>query len=612
MNMPNAFLFIARSTKKKIIEYENKIVIALLFLFFAFFCYLGTLPKHGDFWSIITPGAIFASGVNDLSQYLLTNGGTINFFGNPLLGILFGVWIKIGSLFLSFDLNAMIISVQPKILQYWCIIPFLLMLLFFVVISYITVKNKWLTFICFGTFSFISIIIMGQVDIWSTFWIYLAIVLALKAFETEDNLKYIFASTLALGLSMEFKPFGGLLIPVFLIFFWILLQKKSYAQFIKYGLLCLVTLEFIVISFWSWLVWPQFQSGLTNGESTFLFNLQLAPVQLPPYHIISIWLLGYVVILYDLWSKSQSNNKIQLSKSFMFYIFAAIAWLFVSAYANPQWWLLLVPPLLLVLDNFEYKFNHVFYVTISVLFLFYTLQWTNNIDVILKFYMPIIRVAGLFSIVVFSLISAILLIWIFGLRKSLFSKVNEDNISLNNNGVTRKIAPILPACLIVFLFVVVLFVPPSIQGISQPVGEQPVGEITGGITVGQTFYSTLPNLNSISVDLATWARTDTKDVTFHLRESPESVNDIASVTVNAREIQDNSYYNFKFPKISDSANKTYYFFIDSPDSIPGNAITIWASKEDVYPQGSEYIDSKPVNGDLAFKAYYQSSPLLYI
>ena len=396
MDTPNAFLFIARHTKKKIAEYENKIVISLLFFFFVFFCYLGTLPKHGDFWSIITPGTVFASGVNDLSQYLLTNGSAINFAGTPLLGILFGLWIKIGSIFLSFDLNTSMMSVRPEIIQDWCIIPFLLILLFFVIVSYITIKNKWLTFICFGTFPFISIIIMGQIDIWGTFWIYLAIILALKALETENNLKYIFSYTLALGLSMQIKPFGGLLLPVFLIFFWMLLQKKSYTQVREYGLIFLVSLEFIVISFWSLIIWPQFNAGMSNGEFMDLFKLQLAPIQLPTYHIMSIWLLGYLIILYDLSVNIQSSNKQQLSKIFIFYIFAVIALLFISVYSNPQWWVLLVPPLLLVLDNFKYRFNYVFYIAISVLFLFFTLQFMNNIDITLKYYMPIIPVSDSF------------------------------------------------------------------------------------------------------------------------------------------------------------------------------------------------------------------------
>jgi hypothetical protein len=283
--------------------------------------------------------------------------------------------------------------------------------------------------------------------------------------------------------------------------------------------------------------------------------------------------------------------------------------MFISVYTYPQWWLLLVPSLLLVLDTFEYKLNYVFYVTVSVLFLFFTLQFKNNLEIILKYYMPIIPVEGLFSIVVVTLISTILLIWIFELRKNLFSYVNEENVSINNYGIMRKIAPIFPTVLIAFLFLIVLIIPPStpsILGISQPVGEQPVGEIVGDGRAGQTFYSPYPNLNSIDVLLATWARTNSNDVTIHLKPSLESPNDIASVTINAREIQDNSYYKFKFPKIADSENKLYYFFIDSPKSISGDAITIWSSKEDVYHQGTAYINSTPITGDLAFKVYYAS------
>ena len=225
-----------------------------------------------------------------------------------------------------------------------------------------------------------------------------------------------------------------------------------------YGLIFLVSLEFIVISFWSLIIWPQFNAGMSNGEFMDLFKLQLAPIQLPTYHIMSIWLLGYLIILYDLSVNIQSSNKQQLSKIFIFYIFAVIAWLFISVYSNPQWWVLLVPPLLLVLDNFKYRFNYVFYIAISVLFLFFTLQFMNNIDITLKYYMPIIPVSDLFGIVVVTLISAILLIWIFELRKSLFIDVNESPTPTNHNEVIRKIAPILPAVLIVFLFLCTIII----------------------------------------------------------------------------------------------------------------------------------------------------------
>jgi hypothetical protein len=301
--MITTFLLTICRIKEKMVESENKIVISLLFLFFVFFCYLGTFPKHNDFWVIIAPA----------NPLLL--GSQVNF--NPLMGSFFEIWAKIGSIFHFFNLNASELMWVPGIFQTWCMIPFLLILLFFVVISYFTLKNKWLTFICFGTFSFISIIIMGQVDIWGAFWIYVAIILALKSLETEDNLKYIFSSVFALGLSMQLKPFGGLIFPVFFVFFWILLQKKPYAQFIKCNILFLATLEFIFISFLSWIIWPLYRSP-PSGEAMWVFNLQLAPVQLPPNHIILIWLFGYILILYDLWANSQAGDIKHLNKLFIF------------------------------------------------------------------------------------------------------------------------------------------------------------------------------------------------------------------------------------------------------------------------------------------------------
>jgi hypothetical protein len=450
MGLSTAILLIAKQTKKWVVESENKTVILLLFFFFMFFCYLGTLPKSGDFWSIISPGNPYSTEIS------------VNY--TPLIVILSSVWTKIGSIFLFFNLdtwttsnisNNWITLSPPNIIQYWFIIPFLLVLLFFVVISYSTLKNKWLAFICFGTFSFISIIIWGQVDIWDAFWIYIALILALKSLGTEDNLKYIFFSMFALGLSMLFKPFGGLLIPIFLIFFWILLQKKTYPPWIKYCLLIDMTIGFFLISFWTRILWPAFITP-TSSESLWLINLQLSPVGGGYNQITSIWLLGYVVILYDLYANFQLKNKKQLNKLFIFYIFATIAWFFISVPTYHQWWVLIIPPLLLVLDNFNYKFNYIFYMFISILFLFWTIATDSFVVKILPFYSPIIRLYYPFSIILNTLTSAILLIWIFELRKSFFTDVNEENFPINNNGVLRKFAPIFPAVIIVFLFLIAL------------------------------------------------------------------------------------------------------------------------------------------------------------
>jgi uncharacterized membrane protein len=169
----------------------------------------------------------------------------------------------------------------------------------------------------------------------------------------------------------------------------------------------------------------------------------------------------------------------------------------------------------------------------------------------------------------------------------------------------------LSICILLSLVILSIIYSTDSVGVFQVKADTPVGEILGETTVGQTFYSPLPELSSIDIELATWGRTNTKGVIFHLRESPESSDDIATIHVNAKNVMNNAYNNFRFPAIKNSANKSYYFFIESPESVKGNAITIWSSKNDTYTQGTAYVNSKSIKGDLAFRVNYALQPKLF-
>jgi len=146
----------------------------------------------------------------------------------------------------------------------------------------------------------------------------------------------------------------------------------------------------------------------------------------------------------------------------------------------------------------------------------------------------------------------------------------------------------------------------SYIGLVQDKVNQPVGEISGIPTVGQTFIFHHANLNAIEINMATYMRTNTHDVIFHLRSSPNSTEDIVTIRVNAAKIADNKYHWFRFPPIADSENISYYFFIESPNSAPGNAITTWHCTKDVYKAGSAYKNHEPMEGDLSFRTYRKS------
>ena len=144
----------------------------------------------------------------------------------------------------------------------------------------------------------------------------------------------------------------------------------------------------------------------------------------------------------------------------------------------------------------------------------------------------------------------------------------------------------------------------EIPDVAQSRYSEPVGEIHGSRTVGQTFVSHENDLSKIETLLATYARGNTHPVTFRLKENPNAADDIAAITINAARVKDNAFHQFTFAPIPDSKGKSYFFAIESPESVPGNAITIWHDPGGAYDEGAMYVDDQATGGDLAFRTYY--------
>lgn len=128
-------------------------------------------------------------------------------------------------------------------------------------------------------------------------------------------------------------------------------------------------------------------------------------------------------------------------------------------------------------------------------------------------------------------------------------------------------------------------------------------ELVGGETFGQSFVSTQPNLHRIDLGTATYARTNSAAVVFHLQASPQAATDLVSVTLAGPEIQNDRPTAFQFAPLADSEGQRYYFYIESPEATSGNAITVYANAPDQYPDGMAYRNGRVAGGDLAFTAY---------
>lgn len=142
--------------------------------------------------------------------------------------------------------------------------------------------------------------------------------------------------------------------------------------------------------------------------------------------------------------------------------------------------------------------------------------------------------------------------------------------------------------------------------------DTPAGEIWGPTEIGQGFVARYSGLHRIDLLMATYARHNSHDVTFHLVEG--SREELFQTFFNAAEVQDNGFFSFDFPALDSSRGKVFLFYLTSPDSVPtsesssGDAITVWSTIVDSYPEGAKYVNGDFTEGDLTFITFYRGHP----
>jgi len=155
------------------------------------------------------------------------------------------------------------------------------------------------------------------------------------------------------------------------------------------------------------------------------------------------------------------------------------------------------------------------------------------------------------------------------------------------------------------ILLLMLIMRPLTFDFQQPLFDTPVGEIRGDQTLGQSFRAEYPGLYRVDLLLATWARTNTEEVLFHLRKGAIDGQDLVTISFDGSSVEDDSYRSFLFPPLDNSSGENYWVILFSPHSRPGDAITAWYSTGDIYPEGERYEGGTPADGDLAFRLYYR-------
>ncbi|MCR4406830.1 MAG: hypothetical protein NUW24_07895 [Anaerolineae bacterium] len=127
--------------------------------------------------------------------------------------------------------------------------------------------------------------------------------------------------------------------------------------------------------------------------------------------------------------------------------------------------------------------------------------------------------------------------------------------------------------------------------------------LAGPKTIGQTFICPCVELNRIAV-LPRFSDAPSADLVLHLRASPDAEHDLRTATIRAADLRSDEYAYFDFAPVTNSADTGFYFYVESPHATEDGEAETWLLRttDDVYAWGQLYVDGRPANGDLSFKA----------
>ena len=135
------------------------------------------------------------------------------------------------------------------------------------------------------------------------------------------------------------------------------------------------------------------------------------------------------------------------------------------------------------------------------------------------------------------------------------------------------------------------------------------GNVHENVEIGQTFISRANNLSIIYINFYksqdTYERNSTGgNAIIGLQDSLGNI--IKEELISYNYIRTNNNYKFEFEKQKDSKDKKYYFYIKflNLEKNYDKWFSVIYSKNDVYKDGSMYVNGEKIDGDLYFEEQY--------
>jgi hypothetical protein len=129
-------------------------------------------------------------------------------------------------------------------------------------------------------------------------------------------------------------------------------------------------------------------------------------------------------------------------------------------------------------------------------------------------------------------------------------------------------------------------------------------EVAGSTQVGQAWRAPLPGLYRIEVALQPPGTAASQPLTFHLRAGVEPASNLWTATLDPGEPAAASLSAVEFAPLRDSKGQEFYFYLESPESQPGEAVRIAYGPGSVLDGGSAYVNGQEVAGNLVFQTHY--------
>jgi glycosyltransferase involved in cell wall biosynthesis len=93
----------------------------------------------------------------------------------------------------------------------------------------------------------------------------------------------------------------------------------------------------------------------------------------------------------------------------------------------------------------------------------------------------------------------------------------------------------------------------------------------------QTFQAQAPGLSGIEVLIGTYGRLNSCDLVLHLSDTQGAAIERATATLNASALQDGTFCRFEFAPLADSEDREFTFWLESPDAVLGDCITVFTA-----------------------------------